>query len=204
MSGRTAFDYFEVIKRLSPFTLDLLTAETDEQFDKAFDNWLVTGISQLERSKKDYQSANENAISSFLAAALSTGEISVTREENSNGHVDLTVKIINCPPYRVKLGEAKIWRSNKYHVGGIDQLLNRYTTGRECRGFVISYVRERDIKILFENLRKYLDKNKPFDLDGLCKDHNIRWSFLSSHNHNSGELIEICHVGCNLFVEPGK
>jgi hypothetical protein len=198
MSESNLYNYIELMKKLSRETIDLITANTDEEFDTAFDNWLTQAIAKMEENKLNYMLLDENGLSAVLAATLSTGEISVTQEKNSNGHVDLTVKLNNSSTPRIKLGEAKIWRGKKYHAKGLDQLLNRYTTGRECRGFVISYVRLKDIKGLFEDLRKHIDKSKPFKLEGLCLDHNIKWSFLSKHKHRSGELIAICHIGCNL------
>jgi hypothetical protein len=198
MNESNLYNYIELTKRLSRETLDLITANTDEEFDAAFDNWLTQAISKMEANKLNYTSLDENGYSAVLAAALTTGEISVSQEQNSNGHVDLTVKLNNSSTPRIKLGEAKIWRGKEYHARGLDQLLNRYTTGRECRGFVISYVKIKDIKGLFEDLRKHIDESKPFNLEGICLDHNIKWSFLSKHNHSSGELIAICHIGCNL------
>lgn len=195
MSSSTLYDY---AKLLGKETIDMVTSTTDEEFDSAFDNWLIQAVAKLEKDKNEFKDLSEDALSSILAAALSTPEISVTREQNSNGHVDLTAKLNNASPQRIKLGEAKIWRGKEYHVKGLDQLLNRYTTGRECRGFVVSYVRLKDIKALFEDLRKYIDKSKPFNLEGLCLDNNIKWSFLSKHKHSSGELVGICHLGCNL------
>jgi hypothetical protein len=186
------------IDNLSVHTKDMLVAETDDEFDRAFENWLVIAISRLESSNKELKDLGEDALSSILAMALSTGEVSVTRETHSNGHVDLTVKLVNSAANRTKLGEAKIWDGPSYHTKGLGQLLNRYTTGRECRGFVISYVKLQDIKALFNKLRQHIDSAKPYDLQGICKDHNIRWSFLSSHKHSSGEIVEVCHVGCNM------
>ncbi|HDQ15791.1 MAG TPA: hypothetical protein ENN45_01890, partial [Bacteroidetes bacterium] len=173
MSNRnnSAARYFE---NLSVQTKDLIVAETDAEFDKAFDNWLEVAISRLESSSKEFKDLGEDAISSILAGYLSTGEVSVTRETHSNGHVDLTVKLVNSPTNRTKLGEAKIWSGPSYHTKGLGQLLNRYTTGRECRGFVISYVKLQDIKALFEKLRQYIDNEKSCNLQGICKDHNIR------------------------------
>lgn len=201
MSESSLFDYIELTKKLSKVTLDLVTAVSEEEFDSAFDNWLMEAVAKLESNKLNYKTLDENGLSAVLAATLSTGEISVTQEQHSNGHVDLTVKLNNAFPQRIKLGEAKIWHGKEYHIKGLDQLLNRYTTGRECRGFVISYIRLKDIKGLFEDLRKHMNESKPFHLEGLCEDHNIKWSFLSKHKHNSGELIAVCHIGCNLHIE---
>lgn len=201
MSESNLFNYIELQKKLSRETLDIVTANTEEEFDSAFDNWLTQAVSKLEANKLNFKNLDEEGLSAVLAATLTTGEISVTQEQNSNGHVDLTVKLNNSSPQRIKLGEAKIWNGEKYHVSGLDQLLNRYTTGRECRGFVISYVKIKDIKDLFEKLRKYINEEKPFNLEGLCEDHNIKWSFLSKHKHDSGELVAICHLGCNMHID---
>lgn len=201
MSESNLYNYIELQKKLSRETLDLVTANTEEEFDSAFDNWLTQAVSKLEANKLNYKNLDEEGLSAVLAATLTTGEISVTQEQNSNGHVDLTVKLNNSSPQRKKLGEAKIWRGKEYHVSGLDQLLNRYTTGRECRGFVISYVKIKDIKDLFEKLRKHIDEKKTFKLEGLCEDHNIKWSFLSKHKHDSGELVAICHLGCNMHID---
>lgn len=138
MSDSNLNQYIELTKKLSRETLDLVTAETEEEFNSAFDNWLTQAIAKLESNKLNYQPLDEEGLSAVLAATLSTGEVSVTQEQNSNGHVDLTIKLNNSSPQRSKLGEAKIWKGKEYHIKGLDQLLNRYTTGRECRGFVIS------------------------------------------------------------------
>jgi hypothetical protein len=188
--------YFE---SLSTQTKDLIVAETDAEFDTAFDNWLEVAISRLESSSKEFKGLGEDAISSILCGYLSTGEVSVTRETHSNGHVDITIKLVNSASNRTKLGEAKIWGGPSYHTKGLGQLINRYSTGRECRGFVISYVKIQDIKFLFEKLREYIDNEKPCDLQGVCRDHNIKWSFLSSHKHSSGETVDVCHIGCNMY-----
>lgn len=189
--------YFDL---LSPVTKDLITAKNDDEFDTAFDTWLLNAIRHLESNKLNFKTLDEEGLSGVLAGNLNTPEVSVTTEQNSNGHVDLTVKLTNIPQKWVKFGEAKIWRGKEYHVNGLGQLINRYTTGRECRGFVISYVRIKDVANLFIDLRNHIDQSKPFSLSGLCRDNNIlKWSFISTHTHSSGELIDVCHIGCNLY-----
>lgn len=196
-----AKEYFEMIKRISPYTLDLATANTREEFEDAFDGWFEKSIADLEKNSKNLQALGEEGISAVLALALNTPDLIVKQETNSNGHVDLTIELRNPRSYFIKLGEAKLWGGKKYHVSGLDQLLNRYSTGRECRGFVISYVKEKDIAELLEKLRDYIDAEKPHELSGPCNDHNkIKWSFLSSHKHKSGEVIDVHHIGCNLYI----
>src|SRR5688500_9662827 len=88
-------------KLLGRETIDLITSTSEEEFDTAFDNWLEQAISKLEKDKISFKDLGEDALSSILAAALSAPEMSVTREQNSNGHVDLTVILNNSSPRRV-------------------------------------------------------------------------------------------------------
>jgi hypothetical protein len=79
-------------------------------------------------------------------------------------------------------------------------LLDRYSTGREGRGLLISYVRKQNIKDLVIKLRERMDEDLPLSQKGPTRDHTLKWSFLSLHGHDSGEDLEVGHVGCNLHV----
>jgi hypothetical protein len=148
----SAAEYFDRIERRAPAYLDLLTAETDEEFETAFTAILGGAIHHLEKNKKNFQKLDEEGLSAVLAAALTIPGLIVTQEANSNGHVDLTIEADHCTPSRIKLGEAKIFSSPSYHIKGISQLLGRYTTGREAAGLLINYVRKPDIKAITANL----------------------------------------------------
>jgi len=188
------------IKRKAPEYLDLLTAETDDDFEAAFDAILGKAIASLEEDKKNFRQLGENALSGVLAKALTMPGLTVTRETHSNGHVDLTIEADHCVPARKKLGEAKIWDGAEYHVDGLRQLLGRYTTGREGRGLLIVYVRKRNIAGLFKKLRKNMDSIFPVKQKGKTLDHTMKWSFLSTHAHDCGEDLQVGHIGCNLHI----
>jgi hypothetical protein len=197
----TAFELARMIERKGPEYLDLLTAETDADFEKAFDVLLEKAVSGLEKNKKHFASLSEEALSAVLALALSDIGISVTQEANSNGHVDLTITADKCVPARTKLGEAKIYDGPEYHLKGLTQLLGRYTTGREGRGLLITYFQKQNISGLVKKIRKKMDQELPMKQDGKTTDHLLKWSFLSKHNHSCGEKLEVGHVGCNLYVD---
>ncbi|MBP6738547.1 MAG: hypothetical protein KA146_01080 [Leptospiraceae bacterium] len=195
---------FELVKKLqksAPKYLDLLSAETEDDFNIAFDSFLEDGIIYLEENKKNHKNLDEEGLSAALAGKVSLPGLTVTQERNSNGHVDITFSLDYVFPARKKLAEAKIWRGAEYHIQGLEQLLKRYTTGRESRGIVISYVQQRKIKDLFEKLKNRMNEEKPCEQITECQQHTMKWSFISKHNHSSGENIEVCHIGCNLFVE---
>ena len=198
----TAFALVEILKRKAPEYLDLFTAQTDADFEKAFDALLEKSVAGLEVNKSNFATLDEEALSAILALALSTPGLSLTQETHSNGHVDITITADHCFPVRKKLGEAKIWDGPEYHIKGIKQLLDRYTTGREGRGLVIAYVKKRNIKGLLTKLRERMNEERPCKQTADTIDHTLKWSFLSTHAHSCGDTLEVGHIGCNLYAEP--
>lgn len=196
----SAAELFDRIKRKAPAYLDLLTAETEGEFEAAFTVILEVALRHMEKNKKNFQQLDEEGLSGVLAGALTIPGLTVTQETNSNGHVDLTIEADHCIPARIKLGEAKIYSSPSYHMKGIGQLLGRYTTGRETRGLLINYVRKPNIKAIIANLKVEMDKKLPENQTGPCEGHALKWSLLTEHEHSSGEVISVGHIGCNLHV----
>ena len=194
-------ELLELTKVKAPEYFDLITAKTEAEFEKAFDVFLERAVSQLESNKKNLQLLDENGLSAVLTMALSVPGLSATQETNSNGHVDITVVADHCMPMRKKLGEAKIYDGPEYHVKGLQQLLGRYTTGREGRGMLIVYFQKPNIAVLVKKLRNKMDTDLPLSQQGPTSDHLIKWSFLSQHVHSSGETLEVGHIGCNLYID---
>lgn len=189
-----------LIERKAPAYLDLLTAQTDAEFESAFDTVLSKAVAHLERNRSNFASLDEVGLSGALAMALSIPGFTVTQESHSNGHVDLMIVADHCFPERIKLGEAKIYSGPKTFIRGLEQLLGRYTTGREGRGVLIVYFRESDIASLVLKTREKLDAERPLRQLGPTTDHGIKWSFLSTHSHSCGDSHVVAHIGCNLHV----
>jgi len=200
----TALALVERLRLRAPESLDLVAAETEAEFDRAFDAILEKAVIHLETNKKNYKLLDEEGFSAALAGALSIPGLVVTQEKNSNGHVDLTIEAYLCVPARRKLGEAKIYKGPKYHFSGLRQLLGRYTTGREGRGLLIVYVQKKDIAGLIQRLRQSMDKDRPMNQKGKTESHVLKWSFISTHAHSCGEHLQIGHIGCNLYVPLTK
>jgi hypothetical protein len=194
----SAASLVRLIERRAPEYLDLLTAETDEEFEAAFEVILGKAVSQLERQRKNFAGLSEVGLSGVLAMAMSIPGLTVTPEPHSNGHVDLMIVADHSVPERIKLGEAKIYRGPEYHVKGLEQLLGRYTTGREGRGLLIVYFRAANIADLVHKLRAKLDADLPCKQQGKTADHILKWSFRSTHTLKSGDNHEVGHIGCNL------
>ena len=200
LGKNSAAEYFERLKRKAPEYLDLLTAETEDEFETAFTALLEKAVSYLETNKKNFAKLDEDGLSAALRGWLSIPGLTVTQETNSNGHVDLTIEADHCVPARRKLAEAKIYSGPSYHIKGIGQLLGRYTTGREGQGLLISYIRKNDIKSITAKLKAAMDAELPENQIGPCEDHTLKWSLITEHTHSSGEVVSVAHVGCNLAV----
>lgn len=195
----SAGEMFERIKRKAPEYIDMLTAETDADFEAAFTVLLERAVTHLEKNKKNFAALKEEGLSGVLAGFLTIPGLTVTQEANSNGHVDLTIVADHCSPARTKLGEAKIYHGPSYHIKGIGQLLGRYTTGRENGGLLINYVRVKDIADITAKLKSELDAKMPDGQVGPCTAHTLKWSLVTEHQHSSGEMVSVSHIGCNLF-----
>jgi hypothetical protein len=199
--SNTLLSLVEEIRRKAPEYLDLFTAETEQDFEKAFEALLERAVAGLEVNKQNFATLDEVGLSGVLALALSVPGLSVRQETHSNGHVDLTIEADHCRPARKKLGEAKIYNGPEYHVKGLEQLLGRYTTGREGRGLLIVYFRKKDIAGLVKRLRKKMDSDHPCKQKGNTIDHLLKWSFLTTHTHSCGDEVVVGHIGCNLYTE---
>lgn len=196
----TLFGLIERIQRKAPEYLDLLTAETDDAFETAFSALLERAVHSMEANSKNFASLDEEGLTAALALALTLPGLTVSQESNSNGHVDLTVTADHCVPMRTKLAEAKVYDGPEKHIQGLAQLLGRYSTGREGRGLLISYVRKAGIANVVKNLRLRMDTTMPLHQQGITTDLSMRWAFLSRHEHSSGEVLDVGHISCNLFA----
>ena len=192
-------DLTDKIYAINPEYLNLFTAESDTEFESAFSSLLKVAIENLETNSKNYKALDENGLSAAIAAGMTMPGLNVTQEANSNGHVDITIRADFCTPPRKKLAEAKIYDGFKYHVKGLKQLLG-YMTGRDSDGLMLIYVRKKSIATLISKLGEKMNIELPLNQQGQVYDHELKWAFNSNHTHESGEVVKIGHVACNLNV----
>ena len=202
-SINSALELIDLLKSKVPELVQLLCADTDQKFDDAVDAFVERAVIHLEANSKSFIDLDEVGLSGVFAAYLNMPGLTVTQETHSNGHVDLTLSADHCTPARKKLCEAKIYDGPAYHIKGLNQLLTRYTTGREGRGIVLSYVKKKNISGLVTAVREKMDADLPCEQQGSTVDHKLKWSFLSSHAHSCGDTLQVCHVSCNMYSEGG-
>ncbi|WP_294911427.1 hypothetical protein [Tatumella sp. UBA2305] len=190
-SLKTMFAWFPVLRKL-------FEARTAEEFDDFLDRHFEECVQRMEAEAHHLNGDSEEKLSAFLAATLSMPGLSVVREGYSNGRVDLTIKSesINTPQRR--LAEAKIYSGPSYHTQAIVQLVSRYSTGRQSRGYVVEYVKKPGISDIVVKLRTIADKTLPVFQHGITKEHSMKWAYESSHKHASEELIHVVHINVNI------
>jgi hypothetical protein len=203
MAGGTLFDLTDQLRQQSPEHLDVFASLSDDEFQVAFDSLLNKALAGLEESKKGFQSLDEPTLSAVLRLAMLTPGLSVSLEQHSNGHADLTFESYRLGIARRILGEAKIHDGPKYHIDGVKQLLG-YMTGREVRGLMVVYMRKAGGSILMKKVRDTMDEERPVNQQGLTTPHLLKWAFDSNHLHSCGDSIRVSHVACNLYVDEGS
>ena len=190
-SLKVLFEWFPVLRKL-------FEAKTAEQFDNFLDLHFEECVQRMEAEAHHLNGDCEEKLSAFLAAALSMPGLSVVREGYSNGRVDLTLKSESVISTEKRLAEAKIYSGPSYHSKAIAQLISRYSTGRQSRGYVLEYVASPDISNIVLKLRNKADKELPVEQVGCTEDRTMKWSYNSHHRHSSGELINVVHINVNL------
>lgn len=193
-------DSIKVWLYLNPELLVLMNHNsTDEEFDEALEKKLDKAIRWLEDNANHLHPNSEDSLSTTLAGKITIeGLLEATRETNNKGHVDITIRAISNP--RKRLGEAKIYSGYAYHKKGIQQLVERYSTGRERSGYMFAYVRDPDIKAKVGGLQTECDTDKPCNQISEGKAHKCKWAFETLHSHASGEELRVVHFGVNLHV----
>ena len=179
----------------------LFQARTAEDFDDFLDRHFEKCVQRMEAEAHHLTADKEEKLSAFLAAALDMPGLAVTREGYSNGRVDLTIRAESTMFPEQRLAEAKIYSGPAYHAKAIEQLISRYATGRQGRGYVIEYFKAPGIADLVLKLRRKADSDLPVRQHGATCDHPMKWAYASKHRHASAELIHVVHINVNLHRE---
>ena len=171
---------------------------TEADHDSAVERLIDKALRWLEDNANDLKGASENCLSTTLAGKISMPGLNAKRENNTNGHVDITIEIEHSYPQRRWLAEAKLWGGLAYHAEGMTQLIARYSTGRDRTGFVFDYVQAPDIDGKWTSLRAHLDQLLPLQQQGPAANHAVTWAFETHHTHASGRTLRVVHYGVNL------
>jgi hypothetical protein len=175
---------------------DLLLARTDTEFICATEGAIERAMKTIENGSKEYSALNEPGLSHLLADLLNLMGWRATAETNNNGHVDVVVESAFGRHWKY-LGECKLHKGYQYHVDGCEQLLG-YCTGREPRAFCMDFITAPPAFEKMRKLRAGMDAERPLKQKAAAADHRILGAFVTSHDHNSGAVVDILHLGCSV------
>ncbi len=173
---------------------DLLLAKTEPEFIGATEGAIERAMKTIENGSKEYATLNEPGLSHLLADCLNLMGWRATAETNNNGHVDVVVECAFGRHWKY-LGECKLHKGYQYHVDGCEQLLG-YCTGREPRAFCMDFINATDAFRKMKKLRDEMDQKLPLKQKAAGANHIILGAFLTRHDHESGAVVEILHLGC--------
>jgi hypothetical protein len=157
----------------------------------------------LEKSKSNLPK-DENHISDIIVGQLYGLNYDASREESSNGNVDVTVKFAEF----IWLAEAKIFNSNPYLLEGFKQLASRYSTASNLeanKGAYLIYNFRANTKELIDSYKAYSLAQLPPDFPDYqvkdCPVHPLR--FFSTHTEaGSGLEYQIKHIPFTFYFDP--
>lgn len=121
---------------------------------------LDTVIRDLEESSSVRQQDEEDRITVDIVAQLRRAGYDASHDTYTKGHVDIRV----AQDSFVWLGEGKIHRDYDWLFKGMNQLLGRYTTGREEGAGILIYIKGKNAKAVLEEWRKRLVLGHPCGL----------------------------------------
>lgn len=188
--------FLGLLEAHNPNLKELLLAKTEVEFIEATEGAIERAMKSIENGAKEYAALSEPGLSHLLADFLSQRGWRATAETNNNGHVDVVVECAFGRHWRY-LGECKLHKGYQYHVDGCEQLLG-YCTGREKRAFCMDFVDSPDAFARMKKIRAEMDRRRPLKQKEPGADHAILCAFLTSHDHKSGAVVEILHLGCSV------
>jgi hypothetical protein len=193
-------EFAQYMDRELPGTALLYFSTSEREFVEAVDFVLDVAIGTLEQNAASHKDLGELALSTMLSDLMRQSAIPCEKESYRNGHVDITVIHPRMRHYQY-LGECKIYAGFKRHCSGCDQLLNRYSSGRNARGFLLEFFNRRGMYRLLQGLKKQFDQDSPLAMKGRSRQHeHIKGAFISLHKHFTSAEVEVLHLGCNLYT----
>jgi hypothetical protein len=195
----TAREFLQFVDRKLPGISLVFCSTSEREFVEAVDLILDRTIRMLEGNAATHSGLGELALSTMLTDLIDNSGVPCQKERYHNGHVDVTIAHPRSLPYQY-LGECKIYNGFKRHCDGCDQLLNRYSSGRDMRGFLLEFFTRPRMYWLLQGLRNNFDQTSPLKMKRTSHDHAlIKGAFVSVHAHFTNTDVEVLHIGCNLY-----
>lgn len=200
-SDESLHAYVAKLESVNPAALQVFASEDEGQFLEAVEGALAAAIGHVESGARRLSTLDEQGLSWILVKLLVAASIRATAEGYHNGHVDVTVEHERLP--LIYLGECKIHDGYEWHLKGCTQVLDRYSSGRASRTFVLDFFKAKGMYEKLNALMGRFKTERPLRQQGDPRGHALKGAFVSTHMHWTETPVEILHIGCNTYHPEG-
>jgi hypothetical protein len=160
---------------------------------------------KLEEARISYRETGEDGLTHALLLPLYSTYHGASRETDTNGHVDISLKhpvLLN----QVLLGEAKIIGSGQsfnWYAEGLTKLVGKYNSGRNNLALMVCYCRYPEMYTKLASYRERVASEKIADFQSHCDPAELDLAgfdslFLTKHL-SSGRTIRVAHAWVNMY-----
>lgn len=177
--------------------------EDYNDFANVVDGYIARAIRSLQDGRKHFSEADEDTITHVIIQNLSALPWKASHDTNTGGHVDI---LIEFDEYRWH-GEAKVFRSDYQKLlGGISQLMNRYTIGTANEsngGFLIYFFTSNVKKFMDKWMKEFLEAHPSARVLETPRWQGLGFDSIIQHQ-SSGLDITIRHYPVLLLFKPSE
>lgn len=161
---------------------------------------LVAGTMEMSANCYPRSNFNETSLTKQIVDRLQFCGYAIGAETDSRGHVDITVT--SHRKSIIWLGEAKIHSDYEWLHHGLQQLVQRYTTGRHDDAGMLIYIYNKDAGSVLDEWSRRVAAENLCDLIELPSARQ-RTGFSSKHKHPAwGNPVTVQHLGVALYFQP--
>lgn len=185
-----------------------------EEFCRSVQLTLNSAIQSIEKNADKYYNLSEEQLSTTISLLIERSGYKTKNEPSNRGHIDIFVEKDGYEWFI----EAKIAYNNNKIFEGLLQLTSRYLTNQKSACLLL-YFKKRDVKSDFTNWMKFIEEKewaiyaKENDIYEDCdfsfkntviksKSTCFGYGFMSDLKTTAGEVVDIYHVGVNLYYKP--
>lgn len=153
---------------------------------------------QLVKNRRDYQGTGEDNRTGGIVIGLNGLGFNATRDEKNGGHADITIPLADNFLWQA---EAKNWDGPKWALGGLMQLLTRYSSGmpEHNGGGILLYFDLPEVEKLMTKWRDVVAKERSTE----SMDDFAPMEFRSTHQHpTTGLPYVVRHYPVALLWKP--
>ncbi|ENP0646463.1 hypothetical protein [Enterobacter hormaechei] len=194
--------------------LDIIDPQGFDDFCRSVMLTLKGAIESLETNADKYYNLTEEQLSTTISLLIERSGFKTKNEPSNRGHVDIFVEKDD---YKWLI-EAKIGYNNHKIFEGLLQLTSRYLTNQKSACLLL-YFKKRDVKSEFDKWKTFIEKkewveyananNILEDCNFCLNDTKVKsdptcfgYGFMADVKTTAGEVVDIYHVGANLYYRP--